>query len=270
MSGRQRSIQLDQQDTPSVFDWYSIKELPNNGYCKRWRIGTRLFIETVEYATPRSDDPDYYRETRIVEERSAIVEFVNIFRRCEVEEDDDCGRPWDNCDGYGHSFLDPEEVHGISPTISYQDIKRMSGYVKNTYNSNEGVIQLHTTCSNQTPWTYWHERGASKQVARQMAAAERAMIMAQLVEWYEQGWQYYYVTCDYRGYRESLCGIDDLEYARQCVTKDLAAEVAHDMLEDGWLVEGLPEPVPLKWGRSMEDWKKHYQRHLNSQNMKEI
>lgn len=64
----------------------------------------------------------------------------------------------------------------------------------------------------------------------------------QLCDWYRNDWQYYQVVCQYGDYCDSLCGIDDYEYAEGEVCNDLAHQVAGQMEDDGYTVTGKPQP----------------------------
>ena len=67
-------------------------------------------------------------------------------------------------------------------------------------------------------------------MAAETVAAERRRTLAQLVKWYEDGWQWYGVRCrfDTLGdeYEASLWGIDDAEYAERDIKVEMALDVA--------------------------------------------
>jgi len=88
------------------------------------------------------------------------------------------------------------------------------------------------------------ERGASRQVAREAVAAERRRTLAQLVKWYDSGWEWYGVRCRFEalgdGYQDSLWGIDDAEYA-ETLKEEIALNVAAQLEEAGYTVTGKPE-----------------------------
>ena len=86
---------------------------------------------------------------------------------------------------------------------------------------------------------------ASRQVAAEALAADAAEPSRQLVEWYEDGWQWYGVRCRYDAlgdeYEASLWGIDDAEYAEREIKVEMALDVADQLEKAGFTVTGKPE-----------------------------
>jgi hypothetical protein len=105
------------------------------------------------------------------------------------------------------------------------------------------------------------ERGASKQVIAEMIAQDRRRTLDQLTKWYEQGWEYWVACCEFEDYRESLCGIDSLDYAQE-VCQELALEVASQMEKDGYVVTGQPLPEKRFRGWTRDGFRENLRRNL--------
>ena len=84
-----------------------------------------------------------------------------------------------------------------------------------------------------------------RQVAAETLARERRRAIAQLVEWYENGWQWYGVRCWLTilgvEYEASLWGIDDPEYAERDIKVEMAFDVAGQLEMAGFTVADKPE-----------------------------
>ena len=94
--------------------------------------------------------------------------------------------------------------------------------------------------------------------------------LAQLVKWYDDGWQWYGVRCrfDTLGdeYEASLWGIDDAEYAERDIKVEMALDVAAQLEKAGFTVTGKPEHGPGFQGLSRADKQEHIRRNLAAQN----
>ena len=97
-----------------------------------------------------------------------------------------------------------------------------------------------------------------------MVACDRRRTLDQLVKWYTDGWQWWGVKCEYLGFEDSVWGIDDDEYAENEVRVEIACEVAHQMQEAGFTVNGVPDRKAEY--RSNRIW--HIRRNQHGQNWK--
>jgi len=157
-----------------------------------------------------------------------------------VVYDDNSDAPWENCDGFEHEVetarhsgeRDLYEMQGHC----YCDGRRESVVITLPDNEDHGIYQ------------YLRERGASQQVAREAVAANRRRTLAQLVEWYSNGWQWFGVRCDFevlgQDFSASVWGIDDNDYARDEIVPEIADEVTGWLEKAGFTVTGRPERVP--------------------------
>lgn len=262
---RERSILLGDPPPPpeEKYDWYEFRESPNGGYKKQWRIGRLRFSERLSVQLDE-DDPDFRRETRSTQQQSAVIQWHSILEKTEVVEDyNDHSAPWDNCDGWAHEFhFDAQTDWDYS--ASYTD---MRGHVYATNHTDAGVIVVDPKAAYLPTWKYFHDAGASKQVARELAAQALRNCIDQLKEWYQDGWLWHGVRCEYGDAEASVWGIDCRDYAEREVVPEIAGEVAHQLEQEGWLIEGQPEPSGLKYGWSREVWRRHYRDNTNKFNV---
>lgn len=184
----------------------------------------------------------------------AVIDYNDILAAVEVEPDDWYMAPWENCDGYAHHVVECGEF----------DREAAGAF----YNRGYKLIVLDEDTSDVYEWH--RARGASKQVAREMEYMARRRLIAQLREWYRDGWQWWQVTCDYHGASAGIGGVDDYDYAYNEVRHDVAGEVAYELEKEGYTVANRPEPRKFyrAGGRNMtmDAWKDHYRRNLNAQN----
>lgn len=258
---RERAIMLGEPPSPpdAQYDWYKFKELPNGGYEKCWRIGEMRFEETFAVRL-KDDDPSYRSERRQTIRRSAVVRYADILAHTQVVPDDDnTETPWSHCDGWEHDF----------DTSGHHDgnIEEMRGFVRHNHHTGEGLITIDPKKMGLSDWQYYHHQGASKQVARELAAQQVRNALGQLVEWYEHGWSWWGVKCEYKGYEDSVWGVDDEDYAEREVVHEIAGDVVYQMEKDGWLVVGKPQKSGLKYGWDRAAWHREFQRRLNSFNV---
>lgn len=255
---RERSILLS-EPTPSEaveYEWSSYKERKNGGYIKCWRIGNIRYTKSVWIQTSNTDLM-YRSENSTLVRESATVSYDTIREATNVVVDDNnSDRPWDNCDGWKHEFESTNSYLPLGDYYSYQN------YVRASHHTNNGFITTNVRDLGLSTWKYYHHLGASKQVAHELEAQGLQQAISQLKTWYEDGWYWYGVTCEYGDYEAGVWGIDDEEYANDSVVDEIASEVAHMMERDGWLVEGEPNNN-LKYGWSADDWRIEYKRKLH-------
>jgi hypothetical protein len=174
-----------------------------------------------------------------VESRPATISFEEILEATEVVADQyESMTPWEHCDGFEHI---------ATPERRFRDeanAREMQGSVYCDGHRERLVIELPKE-EDYGIYQYMRERGASRQVAREAVAAERRRTLAQLVEWYGNGWEWFGVKCDFEVLGEqfdaSLWGIDDPDYAEREVKEEIALEVAHQLEKTGYTVTGKPD-----------------------------
>jgi len=256
---RERVVLLGDPPPPAEeqYDWYSQEDLPNGGYVKEWREGEIRYKDRLSVSISNSD-PLYRAELREKTQRSAVRQWSEIIAACKVELDEfDPRVPWDDCDGWAHEF--------VTDTTYWPDFDKtqMRAYVRGGCHTDAGVIRVDVKEAYLTGWEHYHDRGASKQVSRELAAQQLRTCIDQLKEWYYDGWCWYGVVGELDEYEASVWGCDNEEYARSVVVPEIAGEIAHQMAHDGWLIEGEPASSGLKHGWSRETWRKHYKDQLN-------
>jgi len=173
-----------------------------------------------------------------VESRPATIAFDDLLTTTEVVYDEhESMTPWEQCDGFEHTatperrFREEANAHEMQGSV-YCDGHRERLVIALPQEEDYGIYQ------------YMRERGASRQVAREAVAAERRRTLAQLVKWYDSGWEWYGVHCRFEAlgdeYQDSLWGIDDAEYA-ETLKEEIALNVAAQLEEAGYTVTGKPE-----------------------------
>ena len=166
-----------------------------------------------------------------VSTHSAIIDFADILAKTEIVPDEMQDAPWDNCDGYEHI---------ATPSSRFDDPSVQPGYAGNM------VITIPPAAIKQWGvYDYWRERGASKGVAREKERQEVARTLAQLVDWYRNGWERWGVKCNFNGCHDSLWGIDDYGYADD-MREEIASNVAYELEKKGYTVTVKPQPTQRK------------------------
>ena len=168
-----------------------------------------------------------------VESRPATIAFDDLLAATDVVYDEhESMTPWEHCDGFEHT---------ATPERRFRDeanAREMQGNVYCDGHRERLVIELPK--EDYGIYQYARENGASRQVAAELVAAERRRTLAQLVKWYDQGWEWYGVRCRFEGlgevYEDSIWGIDDPDYA----AKEVALEVAARLEQAGYTVTGKP------------------------------
>jgi hypothetical protein len=201
------------------------------------RVGEKMIVKSTSIA-----------------EYPATVDFDDILASCRIHDDNDSDAPWQNRDGYDHQTLTSEEVEFA------ENLHEMRGHLR--YNGRFDLVVL-----NDPPgwyeFGYFHERGCSRQTAREMVAQSKRERLDQLVEWYDRGWESYGVTCDFRGYSSGgLWGIDDHEYAHDTIRIEEAEVVAALMETYGYTISNRPESPKLLRGMTKEGFRDQMKRNL--------
>ena len=153
--------------------------------------------------------------------------------------DDRCETPWEDCDGWEHSFQRVDY-------LPFDDQREAAGYVcRSSRQGGSGLITLDDGGDGWGVFDYWRGRGAAKQVAAEMVAENRRSTLAQLVKWYENGWYYFGCVCEWGEY-ESSCwgflsddGCTDSDYFRE-EERNIVGEVVRQMEADGYIVTDKP------------------------------
>lgn len=172
-------------------------------------------------------------ETKIT---SVVIPYSEVMDCLEVEPDDSfSGMPWDDDDYWKHETCslgywrdkhypgDPGKCHGYT-TQRHDDAV---------------VIELFDDEDDDYQYLWYH--GASKQVAREMAARRRQKKLDQLKIWHSEGIQYYMVSGKLHNARVCLGGIDDEDYAEKECIHDAAYDLISELEADGYIITGKPD-----------------------------
>ena len=172
-----------------------------------------------------------------IESGPATIDFLDVLNATKVVADEyESMTPWEQCDGYEHTVTKANRMPNDA------DTDEMQGNVY--WNGGRVVIQLPAK-EDYGIYEYQRAQGASRQVAAEAVAAERRRTLAQLVKWYNQGWQWYGVRCKLvilgNEFADSVWGIDDPDYAEQEVVEEIANAVTRQLENAGYTVTGKPE-----------------------------
>jgi hypothetical protein len=162
-----------------------------------------------------------------VDSHAAVIDFGDIRAVVSVEPDEFHNEtPWKGCDGYKHELRAPRsDVEAESKACFYHD----------------GRQQIIILEFNSGLYQWLRDNGASRQSAREFVALDRQKTIEQLKEWYTEGWEWWQVSCEFRGASASVCGVDDYEYADGASADDIADEVASELVSSGYTVTGRPD-----------------------------
>lgn len=262
MQRQLRSIVLDDDPKPSTpdsdFRHFTEREVGTMHIVEeRWREKDTLHItvtECREEITPRGTVS--FKSTTTIA-RPCFINWVDLWEACVIDHDYDMRAPWEERDGWEH------EKDSITDWCNRQNI----GYGKTTsynfgqcrgYAFTDGeTFRVHIRDSlfaqaNMVAFLQHMQRnGASKQVAAEMTALWERRYIDQLVTWYNNGYEWWWVKCSYEidgdEYEAALGGIDDYEHADTEVREDLASEVAWQLEKKGYVVIRTPPPRTLEY-----------------------
>jgi hypothetical protein len=162
----------------------------------------------------------------IVRTRPAVIDYADIREAVEVDADECMSdAPWENCDGFKHDLRDVRDDADLkSEACIYH----------------QGSRQIIELTEDHGIYEYLRERGASRQTAREAVANDRRRTLDILKGWYRDGWEWWYVHCDYLDASAGVGGVDDYEYASEACADEIAGEVAHDLEKKGYTINGIP------------------------------
>jgi hypothetical protein len=257
-----RSIVLDDKDagtadTPAAeFRLHTERDLKHSHLVsERWRDGNTLHIKTTQCREEVTHHGTVEIESSTTTKRPCFVDWVDLWNACEVERDEDMQAPWIEHDGWDHerdSFTDWCHRRHVDYTRkSSSNFQACRGYA---HNDGE-TFRVHIDDSrfaNENRAGFWQHmmiNGASKQVAAEMTALWERRYIDQLVKWYIDGFEWWWVKCEYEIdgeiYEASLSGIDDYDHADTTVREELAFDVACQLEKMGYVIK--MQPPPRKW-----------------------
>lgn len=164
------------------------------------------------------------------------IQFQDILDAVEIVSDNDGGKPWDNCDGYEHELVSPSwREHESRIDNARNSIVLGSGLRGNSRRFIELDDKIVDDCVQ-----YARKSGASKQIAFEFGAYVKRQTLEQLKTWYQDGWEYFGVQCEFMDEEDSCYGIDSYEFARGEMRTEIAGNVAHALEQRGFIVVGMP------------------------------
>lgn len=161
-----------------------------------------------------------------IDTRSAVIDFEKILEAVSIEPDDTLSdAPWDNCDGFEHTLRLPRiDCETDSEACIHHD----------------GRYRIFDVPYDTDLYNWHRKNGASRQVAREAVALSRQQVVLQLKRWYEHGWEWWRVGCQYLDASASVCGVDDYRYASEEGATEIAEEVAAELETAGYTVANRP------------------------------
>ena len=264
MAPRTRVIQIDREPVihppAKAAPWRQVRPV-TDGTETRWRdTFQRLHVLTVTERREGNEEDGtlcVIRQTREVVKSAPLPYSVLKKKACKVVEDDECRAPWEDCDGWDHHLETTGEFRG-------DDLDRFRDAQGVFRHGSEGLVRIVFDYDLSANYDYHHTRGASKQVARQLVAAEKRRSIEQLRKWYVHGWQWFGAVCKWGEYDEALWGIDDEKYAWQVLEEEMMPGLVAHVESLGYLITGKPQPRKRKrWTK--KSWREHLRRNLNSQ-----
>ncbi len=206
-------------------------------------------VRTVEIARPR------------------VVTWEQLLKGCKVEEDRYADPPWEmgtveaSASRLGATILTlcDHTVESIG-RLDRDDSRREA---HDTYCDDRGRWQRVVLKGDglSTP-DWWRERGLPKQRAAECAAAQNRQTAELVTRWRRDGWEVVTVSCELYEYGDSVSGVYDPDsaYLRE-LQEEMAREVAHQMEQDGYLIEGMP-PVADPAAQHLANQRETYHRNL--------
>lgn len=193
----------------------------------------------------------------------AVIDFQILLDATEAEDDDHTEMPWESGDGWEHNL---EEYTSDSFGGSLDDFKKTRGYLphRGRYKYERVVVTDESFCGDtrENRFDYFRNRGASKQVAREMVAQQDREYIDQLLEWYEHYQEVYVrveVTIGGKTYEESCGGFDE-EYGHTEAKTEIASNLIYALEKDGFTVVGYDRHVKYNENRT---WHKKEQLRRN-------
>lgn len=222
---------------------------------ERRREGSTLYIKITECREEITPHGTVSFQSTTTTTRPCFIDWVDLWEACVIERDDDMRAPWDEHDGWEHereSISDwcVRQNIGYSRTASdrfgecrgyaYADGETFRVHIGDSRFAQENRAGFHH---------HMRKNGASKQVAAEMTALWERRYIDQLVTWYVDGYEWWWVKCFYEidgdEYEAALGGIDGYEHADTTVREDLASEVAWQLEKKGYIV--IRTPPPRTW-----------------------
>ncbi len=176
--------------------------------------------------------------------RSAVVEYADILEAVEVKPDDESDAPWDNCDGLEHDIT----------SIGHEDERQARGVIRRDRDyHNRRIIITKDQTEHWGVRQFARDRGATKQVAFELAARNVQTTIDYLLEWYNGERCHWFVVCEFLDEYASCGGIDDYKYASGEMKHEIAGEVADDLEQKGYTVRGIPKEKKRAYNSKVND-----------------
>ncbi len=255
------------QDPGGGFYKRTEKTYPNGTYVEeRTATTTELIIsEWTEQA-----NKNVHGVTKFVSTSTLTlprhIDFTWIVQQASTEQDDDY-EDFRNDDGWAHNLEILSDFPG--PVDHFKQIRGYIGYYRGRY-EDYTCVTISTGSfggeSRAAMIQHLRLRGASKQVAQEVAAARIRAYLDQLASWYQNGQDHYFVkisiTLGGKEYEESCGGYDNEDYATTEGAAELAGQIAYAIEQDGFIVTGYDRWVSYQQDR-LENEKRRLAYNLN-------
>ncbi len=183
--------------------------------------------------------------TAVIEDRE--VSYDDVLESVSIEHDDWNGEaPWEASDGWEHEARE----------VGYNDHEGLidsRGYARRGRHNPNVLIEIDDDVI-VNEWGCNGYPGASKQVRAELIAQAKRDALDQLVKWYENGWEYYFVSGQFNGCTDGVGGIDCYEDAEE-MRNDVCDEICKQLESEGYTVIDRPAPNNRS---SAQMWHDHY------------
>ena len=172
--------------------------------------------------------------TTLTKAEPAVLDFEGILEATRVMPDDCSQAPWQTCDGLDHHIV-TDETNG-----------KASGSFDGARRGRQRVVLDHPERWENFAWH--RARGASKQVAFELARQEWQRTREYIADLRENGWTVWGVVCNFCGEHASLWGIEatnppssvDDSYL-ESTRREIASAVAQALENQGYTVTAQPD-----------------------------
>ena len=197
------------------------------------------------------------------------VDYDRLRKLVSIEPDPYHEAPWDAMDMYEHDIIWASDFAGDSNSLRNALGFARSGGTSCLIVVHGGMNNYKQTKNYQNEFDYYRELGASKQVAAEMIANRVAADTAKIADWYNNGIEWWFVTCRIvrgdKSYEDTLAGVLGTEEYEDSAANvvDLVASYLED---DGYEIVNRPPTQRLK----VVEFKQKLQRNKELFNWKSV
>lgn len=169
---------------------------------------------------------------------NAIIDYQDIFDKCEVSEDEDMGPPWKEHDGWEHEVVDLED--------EITNPRDVQGAFMDYPGRWKRIVITHATLEEwQGKYGQYGPSGEHRSAYEDRLTYYRRKALETLKKWYEDGYHWYVVDCEFMDHHASLGGIqteddDPCDPYLEEVKHDVVNDVIYELEKEGYTVINQP------------------------------